>query len=105
MRKTLDRALTVALFFVGVVWLWALVGRTGWASAQSVNDAGPGYEGVIRPFFDVAASTFVAVTALNAIQKSWIWFSVTILGRPPSHAGRVPAGRLRSGRSQDAADR
>ena len=83
MKKTLDRVLTVALLFVAVLWLLTIVARTDWAEARSLINAGPGYEGVLRPFIDVAASTIVAVVGVRLVKGTWQWFAVTILERHP----------------------
>lgn len=78
---TTRRTLTILIFALGVLLVWALISRTPWAGSVDVLTAGSAYTHPIEPIRDIAGALLVAIPAVLLIRSGWSWFSRVILGR------------------------
>ena len=88
---SLNRMLTVLVFAVGGVLVWALIAQTEWAATRSLLGVGEFYENPITPLVKTAGAITIAIALTKLVQRGATWFSRRILGREPR--SRIPAHR------------
>lgn len=92
---SLNRILTVMVFAVGGVLVWALIAQTEWAAAQSLLGVGEFYENPITPLVKTAGAITIAIALTKLVQRGAAWFSRRVLGRAPR--SRIPIHRINGG--------
>ncbi len=78
---TTRRTVTILIFALGVVLVWAVIARTPWAGTVDPLSAGKAYSHPVEPIRDIAGALLVAIPTVLLIRSGWSWFSRVVLGR------------------------